>query len=145
MSVQIVLDAIKDLHGREQVVTREALSEVTGLKLTIVDNSLKTLVNDHLIVRANRGVFVPTVQHPPARAISKTVLPDGRVKIEVGDVVLELTPKEDRALAGLMSGAGGQLVAIEAGHQITQIAGDMAHRLRRLEAAVSGSGGSDDA
>lgn len=145
MSVQIVLDAIKDLHDREQVVTREALSEVTGLKLTIVDNSLKTLVNDHLIVRANRGVFVPTVQHPPARAISKTVLPDGRVKIEVGDVVLELTPKEDRALAGLMSGAGGQLVAIEAGHQITQIAGDMAHRLRRLEAAVSGSGGSDDA
>lgn len=145
MSVQIVLDAIKDLHDREQVVTREALSEVTGLKLTIVDNCLKSLVNDHLIVRANRGVFVPTVQHPPARAISKTVLPDGRVKIEVGDVVLELTPKEDRALAGLMSGAGGQLVAIEAGHQITQIAGDMAHRLRRLEAAVSGSGGGDDA
>ena len=37
--------------------------------------------------------------------MSKTVLADGFVKIEIGDEVLTLTPREDRVLGGLMDEA----------------------------------------
>ena len=62
--------------------------------------------------RVLRGVYVPVEVHPPARSISKTVLTDGTVKIEIGDEVLTLTPREDRALAMLQAGAVMQVLGI---------------------------------
>jgi hypothetical protein len=48
---------------------------------------------------------VPVEVHPPARAMSKTVLPDGTVKVEIDEDVLTLKPKEDRILAMLLAGS----------------------------------------
>ena len=45
---------------------------------------------------------MPAVKHTPARPMSKTVIPDGSVKLEIGDDILTLTPREDRMLANLM-------------------------------------------
>jgi hypothetical protein len=132
-SSEIVLDAVRELHDKEQVVTREALREVTGLKLSIIDDRIATLVEEGWVDRKSRGVFVPVDRHPPARPISKTVLPDGTVKIEIGDELLTLTPREDRILAMLQSGALTQTSIIEIGQQTTSIAGDIRRCLKEME------------
>lgn len=132
-TAQQILDAIHDLHNAEQLVTREALREVTGLRLTIVDDRLAILVDQGAVIRKGRGVFVPAIQHPPARSISKTLMPDGTVKIEIGDEVISLTPREDRLLASIQAGAALQLLGIDTEQYVTQVAGDLRARVRRLE------------
>ncbi len=139
---QQILDAIQDLHNAEQMVTREALQEVTGLKLSIVDDRTAVLVDEGLVIRKGRGVFVPAVQHPPARPISKTLMPDGTVKIEIGDTVLDLTPREDRLLASIQAGAAIQYLAIDTEQHLVQLGGNLRARVRRLEI---GAGAADDA
>lgn len=137
-TLQQILDAVQELHNQEQIVTREALLEVTGMKLTIIDDRLATLVDRGDILRKGRGVFVPAVQHPPSRPISKTVMPDGMVKIEIGDEVLQLTPREDRTLAGIQAGTAVQLAAIEMGHETSALVQSMRRRIAQLEAQLRG-------
>lgn len=133
----LVLEAVQDLHAQEQIVTRETLAELTGLKLSVIDDRLGTLADDGAILRVQRGVYVPAPQHPPARPMSKTVMPDGMVKIEIGDEVLTLTPREDRMLGGLQAGAAAQLSAIETGHQTARLNAELAEQLRRLGREVA--------
>lgn len=137
-TAQLVFDAVCDLFASEQVVTREALRDVTGLTLTVIDDRIGVLVDDGMVIRRNRGVFVPAQQHPPARPISKTILPDGMIKIEIGDDVLTLTPREDRFLASLQAGAALQLSTIESGYQAGIAAGEMRQRIREIEASARG-------
>ena len=133
---QQILDAIHDLHNAEQLVTREALQEVTGLKLTIIDDRVAVLVDDGAVIRKGRGVFVPAIQHPPARPISKTVMPDGMVKIEIGDDVISLTPREDRTLASIQAGTAVQFAAIETGKELSTLVAAMRTRVAKLEAQL---------
>ena len=105
-STQRALDAVRDLHAAGQIATREAVSELTGDRLSVVDDRLRVLADDKFIRRLARGAYMPMEQHPPPRVISKTLLPDGTVKYEIGDEVLTLTPAEDRALSSLSAGAG---------------------------------------
>lgn len=113
---QMVLDAVVDLSNQEQSVTRETLSMVIDLSLAIIDEKLTSLVNDGLIHRIQRGVYVPTVTHSQARIISKIVLPCGTVKVDIGDDVWTLTPKEARILGSLMAADAMQYSNIEIGH-----------------------------
>lgn len=146
---QQILDAIHDLHNAEQMVTREALQELTGLKLTIIDDRTAILVDEGLVLRKGRGVFLPAVQHKPARPISKTAMPDGTVKIEIGDVVLELTPREDRLLASIQTGVALQIASIEMGQEVSATMSAMRTRMSRMEAQLraqeEGRVGSDGA
>ena len=132
-TIQQILDTVQELHNLEQIVTREAVREATGLPLTTIDDRLATLVDRGEILRVERGVFVPAVRHPPARAISKTTLPDGSVKIEVGAVVRELTPREDRHLAGLMAGSAPQLLAISESHEIAAAVAYLRRKVGQIE------------
>lgn len=129
----IVLDAARDLHALEQPVTRDTLLQATGLKRTIIDDRLDVLIAEGLLIRVERGLYVPAVVHPPTRAISKTVLPDGWVKVEVGDEMLTLTPRETRVFAQLMAGAAAQFAAIHAGQQMTEMLSQIALRVTHLE------------
>lgn len=129
---EIILDAIIDLHNQEQVVTRETLSDVLDLKQTIIDDNLSSLVNDGVIHRVQRGVYVPTAKHPPARVISKIVLPCGTVKLDVGDDVLTLTPKESRILGSLMMADAMQYSSIEIGHHAAVTAAKMDLELKDM-------------
>lgn len=113
---QMVLDAVVDLNNQEQSVTRETLSVVIDLSLAIIDEKLTSLVNDGLIHRIQRGVYVPTVKHNQARIISKIVLPCGTVKVDIDDDVWTLTPKEARILGSLMAADAMQYSNIEIGH-----------------------------
>lgn len=132
----LVLEAVQDLYNQEQIVTREALAELTGLKLSVIDDRLGTLADDGAILRVQRGVYVPAPRHPPARPMSKTVMPDGMVKIEIGDDVLTLTPREDRALANLMAGAAAQAAAIETGRNTAILAAELGEEVKRLRRQV---------
>ncbi|MFI8981481.1 hypothetical protein [Ectopseudomonas khazarica] len=136
-STQVVLDALRDLHQQEQIVTRETLHELTGLKLSIIDDRLKALIEEMLIVRVGRGVFVPAEQHPPARPMSKTLLPDGTVNLEIGDTVLILTPAEDRMLARIQAGVMMQAATIEVGHQAALLNGEIQGRMNRVERGMA--------
>lgn len=132
-STQIVLEAVRELHSLEQVVTREVLANLTNLKLTVIDDRIGALIEDGLVVRVQRGVYVPAETHPPARVMSKTLLPDGTVVLDVGDQVLTLTPKENRDLSALLAGVVMQTAAIEVGHQTALLTGEMSQRMNRLE------------
>ena len=136
-STTIVLEAVQDLHAKEQIVTRETLAELTGLTLSIIDDRVGTLVDRGDILRVQRGVYVPAIQHPPARAMSKTLLADGWVKIEIGDMVFLLTPREDRMLAALQAGAAAQAIAIETGRNIAMLAAEQAEEIKRLRRRVA--------
>jgi DNA-binding HxlR family transcriptional regulator len=135
-STQIVLDAVQDLHNQEQVVTREALQELTKLKLTIIDDRLKHLADEGLVHRMQRGVFVPVDQHPPARQISHTELPDGTVVLDVGEEVMHLTPREARTLATMLGARAIQASQIELGNQAVVMNAELALRVRQLERQV---------
>lgn len=135
-STQIVLDAVQDLHSQEQVVTREALQELTKLKLTIIDDRLKHLADEGMIHRLQRGVFVPVEQHPPARQISHTELPDGTVVLDVGEEVMHLTPREARTLATMLGARALQASQIELGNQAAIMNAELALRVRQLERQV---------
>ena len=137
ITLQQILDAVQELHNLEQIVTREAVREATGLALTTVDDRLAVLVDRGDILRVERGVFVPAVRHPPARAISKTQMPDGTVKLEIGDLVLELTPREDRMLAKLQAGVAVELAAIDTGKEVSVLMASMRSRVAKLEARLS--------
>lgn len=127
-----VFEAIQDLHAQEQIVTRETLAALTGLSLTVIDDRVARLIDDGDVVRVQRGVFKPAPVHPPARPISKTVLPDGMVKIEIGDEILELTPRENRMLGDLMAGAAVQYSQVEAGHAMTMLVADVRRELSNM-------------
>ena len=101
-TLMLVLEAVQDLHAQEQIVTRAALAELTGLKLTTIDDRLDVLVGEGDIIRVERGVFVPAVKHPPAGPGAQAGVPGGAGKVESGDDILTPTPREDRMLANLM-------------------------------------------
>lgn len=138
-SSAVVFEAVTDLHNLEQIVTRETLHSYTGLKLSVIDDRLKMLVEQEKIVRVQRGVFVPAMRHPPARVVSKTLLPDGTVKIDIGDQVLTLTPREDRMLAQLFAGVAVQSASVELGHHSAIQSGEMNRRLNQVERILSKS------
>ncbi len=133
-NADLILEAIQDLHAQEQVVTRETLAEVTGLKLTVIDDRVAYLIDNAQVHRVQRGVFVPAPDHKPARIINKTILPDGTVKLEIGDDhVLTLTPRENRNLGELMAGAGQQFAAIEVGHHTAILASELSLQIKNLK------------
>jgi hypothetical protein len=103
----------------------------------VIDDRIGTLVDCGDILRVQRGVYVPAVQHPPARAMSKTLLADGWVKIEIGDMVIPLTPREDRMLATLQAGAAAQAIAIETGRNTALLAAEHSEEIKRLRRRVA--------
>lgn len=130
---QLVLEAVEDLHRLEQIVTRETLANHLGMKLSVIDDRLKALVADERIIRVQRGVFVPVTQHPPARPISHTELPDGTVVLDIGDDVLHLTPREARTLGAMLGGRALQAAQVDIGHAAAHANADLAARVRMME------------
>lgn len=136
-STRRVYDAVRELRAQEQIATRETVAELTGLKLSVVDDRLRALTDDGRLKRLLRGVYELVEVYPPARIMSKTILPGGLVKIEIGDEILTLTPAEDRTLALLQAGAAAQVAAIESGRQHVILATEIQSRIESLQAEVA--------
>lgn len=139
-NAEIVLEAVQDLFAREQIVTRETLSELTGLKLTTIDDRLGYLLDNGRIRRVQRGVFVPMEQHKPARPISRTLCPDGTTVLEIGDTVMILSPKESRMIGELMAGSSQQYAAIEIGHEAARLNSALAAQISEVRREVARMG-----
>ena len=133
-STQFVLEAAIDLHNQEQIITRETLAQILpDLPMGKIDDRLSFLVDTGKLQRVQRGVYVPVMHHAPSRPIAKYILPDGTVKIEIGDdIVLTLTPREARYLGNVMVAEAMQFSNIELGQHIAAISGQMGTQLRKL-------------
>ena len=136
-NAETILEAIEDLHNQEQIVTRTTLADLTGLQLSIIDDRLSYLVDSGQIIRVQRGVFIPAPKDRPSRIICKMVLPDGTVKIEIGDdEVLTLTPREARNLGNLMVAEAMQYANIEMGHHMAILQSEISGQARKLTRQV---------
>lgn len=130
---QLILEAVWELYGAEKVITRETIAELVMLDLITISDRLSYLVDTGDVYRVQRGVYMPAHHHKPARYVSKMVLPDGTVKIEVGDdCVMTLTPREARMLAECMGYSLQQHLAIESVNQATQVIGDLTASVGKL-------------
>ena len=130
-----VLEAVHALFEQEMEVTSASIARHTGLKSVTIADCLKELKDRDEIWAPERGVYRPCFKHEPSQAVSVTVTPTGHVKLEKGDVVLELNPHEWRVqLAPLAAGASAQTAVIE--H--TQLTVQLADQLRRVQRQVEG-------
>lgn len=100
---EIVFQVIADLCEHNQGASRARIVELTHLKMTTVDEQVKRLKEDGRIRALFNGVFEP-IDTTEDRPVSGTSMPRGRMKLEVGDVVLDLTPREWLAIAKLSAG-----------------------------------------
>lgn len=135
---QIILETIIDLHNKDTPASRITVAKMTGIKQTVVDYYLKELADDGVIYRVCNGVYAPAFQHPPSRTIYKSILPDGTVKIDIGDDVLTLTPKEARTLGGLMFAEATEYGSLALTHRLLEQENAFHNRLKRLEKELKG-------
>ena len=112
-STQRVLDAVRDLRELDQIATRETVAELTGLKMGIVDDRLRALVDDGKLKRLLRGIYELVETWPEPRELSCTTLSNGWVKLELGDALLSLTPTEARRAARALGGFAEDARVIE--------------------------------
>ena len=130
-STQRVYEAVRELRAMDQIATRESVAELTKLKLSIVDDRLRALVDDGKLKRLLRGIYELVEVFPPARTISKTVLPNGAVVYDIGDDVLTLSPQEARVLAELSMGAAGTAVLIQSTNQHLFLSTELAAQVEK--------------
>lgn len=101
---EIIMAAAKEMNAANLMITRDTLSRYTGLKLTIVDDRVKFLVDNGALNRVQRGVFEVAHQFGPSRIIFHAILPDGCHKLEIGDLVVDLNPDEARKVGHMLAG-----------------------------------------
>lgn len=112
-SLLLVLECIKELDEQGIAPTRDLIAQKTGLTLTTVDDRIKVLRGEQIISQ-QAHCYRPTVRHAPSQPVSATCMGDGAMKIEKGDVVMELTPAEARNLGKLLMGSANESPALTA-------------------------------
>ena len=130
-STQRVLDAVRDLRELDQIATRETVAELTGLKMGIVDDRLRALVDDGRLKRLLRGIYELVETYPEPRELSCTTLSNGWVKLELGDALLSLTPTEARRAARALGGFAEDARIIESTRTHLFLATELAARVER--------------
>ena len=148
-TTQQVLQAVQELHALEQIATRETVQAATGLRQTIVDDRLRALADEGKLRRLTRGVYEVTKSYPPPRAMSYTELDDGRVKLEIADFLVTLTPAETRKLVRGLAGFLNDAHLIDTAKTHLRVAVDTAtdlelvkRELLALRQVISGGAGS---
>lgn len=131
-STQRVLDAVLDLRELDQIATRETVAELTGLKMGIVDDRLRALVDDGKLKRLLRGVYELVETFPEPRPIYCGILHSGMVKLEVGESVQTFTPSEARRAARAMGGFAEDARVIESTRTHLFLATELAAKLEKM-------------
>ena len=142
-SAQMVWDAILELHNAEKRINRQSIAALTGLRPTIVDDHVERLRDAGKLARAGKGDLELLETFPPPRPISKTELANGLVKIEVGDVCLDLSPKEMRMLYRACAGHARDMHEIDEAnkavilyHELARENAEMRKELRAIRFKV---------
>ncbi len=97
-SLKHVLECIALLTAEKGAAESSDIRTRTGLPSMLLKERLDTLLELGQVERVQRGFYRSVTVFAPPRPVSKTVLPDGMVVLEVGDTVLHLSPAEDRML-----------------------------------------------
>ena len=132
-STQRIFDAVRDLREVDQIATRETVAELTGLKMAIVDDRLRALVDDGKLKRLLRGVYELVETFPEPRPIYCGILHSGMVKLELGEDVLTLTPSEARRTARALGGFAEDARVIESTRTHLFLATELAAKVERQE------------
>lgn len=100
---ETVYEALVDcFNNTRRDVTPAQLIAITGFNKFMVNDNLELLIHeDQTVIRMTRGYFQPVLRFPDTRAITRTILPSGMNKVEIGDLILDLTPAEGRRFAAL--------------------------------------------
>lgn len=106
-SADRVHQAIVDLMAANRPATRKSIATECRLTLPIVDWHLKVFKEQGRLHSPANGVF-ELLEQSEDRAISMTLLPHGRCKLEIGDMCTEMSMREGRMLA--MAAGGIALV-----------------------------------
>lgn len=105
LSSALVLETIKGIHTSGRIATRPVVADVLGVAVGRLDEHVKYLLELGLLRRLNPGVYEPADVLSHSKPVSLTHLPDGRMKLDVGEVCVEMTPPECRAIASMLLGA----------------------------------------
>lgn len=133
---QVIWDAVVDLYNQEQVVTRQTLQEVTGYKVGLIDDHIKSMIEAEQVKRVKDGVFVPVPRYSPPRPITGSMTTDGFFVLEVGDVVLVLQPKEARMAGALLAGQFAQFANIQSGQDTSHMVNIIWNELKALKRSL---------
>ena len=126
-----VYDAILELSDSETPAKAQDVARVTGLAMPIVYDSIKALKQRGRIYSDN-GAFFVSDELPETQSVSHTILPSGAVKLEKGDQILDLNPREARALAKTLAGSVEQAAVILMQHRQN----DQQAQIRRLHRKI---------
>lgn len=128
-SGETIYEAALALHNAGKQISRPILAKVTGLTKTIIDHHVDRLVDNTGRMRRLGGGYYEIVEvFPPNRAISKTVLPDGRITIEIGDDVLQLSPGEARILGGNLLGEATEFAQLRGDRDVSDRVARLQHQ-----------------
>lgn len=126
-----VFDAILELSDGETPAKAPDIANVTGLSMPVVYDSIKALKQRGRIYSDN-GAFYPCEEYQDTQSVSHTVLPGGGVKLEKGDQVMDLNPREARALFG----TGGAIIQQAAVIVMDRRMDEQQSQIRRLQRLV---------
>lgn len=116
-STDLVLRSVIELREFGQVATRKSVAKATNLPLTTVDDRIKHLRAIGKVRLAGghvHGCYEPTEDRMDDRSVSTTTMPNGRVKAEIGDHVVELTQREAASLGAQLWGISLQFRGVGA-------------------------------
>lgn len=129
----IIWETILQLENDGRLITRRNLREVTGLSYEQIDESIKRLETQGKVIKAGGGLIEVVPLYPPERVQSVTPLPDGRVKWEMGDVLVEFTPTEIDRHAMLFAGFARRFDDLEMSNKALVRTAELAQEVRQLK------------
>ena len=135
-SAQMVWDAILELHNSEKRINRQSIAALTGLRPPIVDDHVERLRDAGKLARAGKGELELLETFPPPRPISKTELANGLVKIEVGDVCLDMSPKEMRMLYRACAGHARDMHEIDEANKAVILCHELSRELKEARREI---------
>lgn len=134
-----VWTTIMELHRNGQQITRQRVIELSGLTYHIVDGHITNLIErEGTLRRVIDGVFEPIMPFAEPRAITVTDLPDGMMIVEIGDLLLTLSPVEVRMLAKRLQGDAQTAANLQMQHDVGFLTHEVQLRLMRQRQEQNG-------
>lgn len=99
--LQTIIDLYQSNPPRE--ATRKTISCELGVAYRLVDEHVDRLLERGKIRRVLAGMFAP-VEVQRDKVVSSTHVPGGRIKLDVDDVCIDLSPRDARAIVQVLAG-----------------------------------------
>ena len=99
--LQTIIDLYQSNPPRE--ATRKTIAHELGVAFRLVDDHVDKLLERGKIRRVLAVVFAP-VEVQRDKVVSSTHVPGGRIKLDVDDVCIDLSPRDARAIVQVLAG-----------------------------------------